>query len=169
MILVGIGALNGVGTRRWLSSACYAAGQGVLIAPLLSATDSALPDASAPLLGLTLIAASFALPMRARRAPQSVGRLDRVWLDFRDAYGLVWSLRVAERMNASAAMYAWSVQLGWQGFYNRESATRPVVVPAAVEECLRTLLRRFVSAQWIDARIDALVDAPRQATVSPTR
>ena len=156
LILVAVGALNGVATRRWLSSACYAAGQGALIAPFLSTTVAALPDSSAPLVGLTLIAASCALPMRARGAQANTRGLNRVWLDFRDAYGLVWSLRVAERMNTSAAMYEWPVQLGWQGFHNREPGLGPVVVPEAVEESLRTLLRRFVSAEWIDARIGEL-------------
>ena len=47
---------------------------------------------------------------------------------------LVWSLRVAERMNTSAAMYAWPVQLGWQGFRDREPDPVPAVVPAAVVE-----------------------------------
>ena len=154
LILVGVGAANGVGTRRWLSSVCYAAGQGALMAPFLSTTVAALPDSSAPLVGLALIAASYALPMRARDAQVNAEGLNRAWLDFRDAYGLVWSLRVAERMNASAAMYSWPVQLGWQGFHNREPSSGPVVAPAAVEESLRTLLRRFVSAAWIDARID---------------
>lgn len=154
LILVGVGALNGVATRRWLSSACYAAGQGALMAPFISTTVASLPGAAAPLLGLTLIAASYALPMRARGAQANASWLNRVWLDFRDAYGLVWSLRVAERMNTSAAMYEWPVQLGWQGFHNREPGSGPVVVPEAVEESLRTLLRRFVSAEWIDARID---------------
>lgn len=154
MILVGVGAVNGVGTRRWLSSICYAAGQGALLGPFLSAKIAALPDASAPLVGLALIAASYALPMWTRSALATAKGLDRVWLDFRDAYGLVWSLRVAERMNTSAAMYAWPVELGWRGFHNREPGPGPVVVPEAALESLRTLLRRFVSADWIDARLD---------------
>lgn len=157
LVLVGVGALNGVATRRWLSSACYAAGQGALIAPFLSTTAAPPPDSSAPLLGLTLIAASFALPVRVRGVHAMAGGLNRVWLDFRDAYGLVWSLRVAERMNTSAAMYDWPVQLGWQGFHGREPGSGPVAVPEAVEDSMRTLLRRFVSADWIDARIEAPV------------
>ena len=123
------------------------------MAPFLFTTIASLPDSSAPLVGLTLIAASYALPMNTRRAHARSTGLDRVWLDFRGAYGLVWSLRVAERMNTSAAMYEWPVRLGWQGFCNREPSAGPVVVPEAVEESLRTLLRRFVSADWIDARI----------------
>jgi hypothetical protein len=170
LILVGIGALNGIATRRWLASACYAAGQGVLIAPFLSTTVASLPDSSAPLLGLVLIAVSFALPMRARGASEG---LDRVWFDFRDAYGLVWSLRVAERMNTSAAMYAWPVQLAWQGFRNREPDAGKVIVPQVVEESLRTLLRRFVSAEWIDARInapsDVRLDIPTRTSASTAR
>jgi hypothetical protein len=155
LILVGVGAFNGIATRRWLSNLLYAAGQGALIAPFLSSTIAALPIALAPVLGLALMVASLALPMRVRAADANAAGLDRVWLDFRDAYGLVWSLRVAERMNTSAAMYDWPVQLGWRGFRDRESGSGGVVVPAAAAESLRALLRRFVSADWIDARINA--------------
>jgi hypothetical protein len=155
LILVGVGAFNGIATRRWLSNFFYAAGQGALIAPFLSTTVASLPSALAPALGLALIVVSFALPVRVRTPDANATGLDRVWLDFRDAFGLVWSLRVAERMNTSAAMYSWPVQLGWRGFRDRESASGGVVVPAAVAESLRTLLRRFVSAEWIDARINA--------------
>ncbi len=155
LILVGVGALNGIGTRRWLSNLLYAAGQGALMASFLSTTVAALPGALAPVLGLALIVVSLALPMRGRAVDATAAGLDRVWLDFRDAFGLVWSLRVAERMNTSAAMYDWPVQLGWRGFRNREPGRGDVVVPAAVAESLRTLLRRFVSADWIDTRIDA--------------
>jgi hypothetical protein len=155
LILVGVGAFNGIATRRWLSNLLYAAGQGALIAPFLSSSVAGLPSALAPVLGLALMVASLALPMRVRAADSDATGLDRVWLDFRDAYGLVWSLRVAERMNTSAAMYAWPVQLGWRGFRDRASGSSGVVVPAAVADSLRTLLRRFVSADWIDARISA--------------
>lgn len=88
--------------------------------------------------------------------------LDRVWLDFRDAFGVAWGLRVAERLNASAAMYSWPVTLTWQGFRGRQEGTSDIP-PAAVEEGLRGLLRRFVSPEWIDSRLTEfmLADEPR--------
>ncbi len=79
--------------------------------------------------------------------------LDRVWLDFRDAFGAVWGLRVMERMNASAAMLGWPVTLSWQGFLANEPGAGNVETPQIVEDSLRTLLRRFVSPAWIDERL----------------
>jgi hypothetical protein len=78
-----------------------------------------------------------------------------VWRDFRDSFGTVWGLRVMERMNASAKMYDWPVALEWSGFTNRDSSQGDVHPPAAVEDSLRTLLRRFVSPGWIDKRLAA--------------
>jgi hypothetical protein len=81
--------------------------------------------------------------------------LDRVWLDFRDAFGAVWALRVMERMNAASTMYGWPVLLSWNGFSPRDDAPEVSPVPPTVEESLRTLLRRFVSPEWIDERMQA--------------
>ena len=154
VILVGIGTLNGMATRFWPSSLLYCLGQMVLIAPYLPANSAMLFDSAGPLLALCLMTAAWALLAAGwPRAVGNVTRLDRVWLDFRDAYGAVWSLRVAERMNASAASYKWPVTLGWRGFHRRDTHLQSEEVPAAVEESLRGLLWRFVSPEWIDARL----------------
>jgi hypothetical protein len=154
VILVGIGALNGIATRFWPSSLLYCLGQMALIAPYLPPTSAMLSDSAGPLLGLCLMTAAWTL--LAAGWPRAVGNvppLDRVWLDFRDAYGAAWSLRVAERMNASAALYEWPVTLGWRGFRRRDTHLQGEEVPAAVEESLRGLLRRFVSPEWFDLRL----------------
>ena len=98
--------------------------------------------------------ASWLLPANwhiARRT--ATNRLDRAWLDFRDAFEAVWGLRVCERINASATMYDWPVTLAWRGFRSRAGGPASESIPQAVEESLRTLLRRFVDPPWLDARL----------------
>ncbi len=43
-------------------------------------------------------------------------RYDRVWTDFRDLFGTVWSLRVMERVNETARLQQWNWELTWSGF-----------------------------------------------------
>ncbi len=100
---------------------------------------------------------------------------NRVWLDFRDSYGVVWGLRVMERMNALANAAGSDINLEWSGFYvvrNPQHAAvaadsslstvtfkRPESEPATtqqiepIEAGLRNLLLKFVSSEWIDARL----------------
>jgi hypothetical protein len=162
VILIAGGALNGLGTRYWPSSLLYGAGQVALVWPFFF-TELPPAGALAPLLGTSALVLAWLLAAAEwPRRTRVVLPLDRVWLDFRDAFGVAWSLRIAERMNASARIYDWPVRLGWRGFtapLDRAMAD----VPPAAEESLRSLLRRFVSPAWIDAR---LVNSPRKSNVT---
>jgi hypothetical protein len=89
---------------------------------------------------------------------------NRVWQDFRDSYGAVWALRVMERINALATSTGAELALGWRGFQlvtgdapdgpdsGGALAAREV---AKIEVGLRSLLCRFVSNDWIDARLQS--------------
>jgi hypothetical protein len=134
------------------------------------------------LAGLALAAAAIwlvRLPMKRRRLPRRP--IDRLWLEFRDAYGALWALRVAERFNASAAMYGWPARLRWGGMREAEGGVLAVGgdestdtskdcklqvgeqgrlpevserdVTAAMRQNLKTLLWRFVSPEWIAERL----------------
>jgi hypothetical protein len=152
-ILIGVGALNRLATRTWLAGAAYALGQVALLGPYFASLQPWLADERGPLVGLALLVASWLLlAMQGDRSRAARG-LDRVWLDFRDAFGAVWGLRVMERMNASADMYDWPVMLVWQGFIAKNQDSDMVETPQIVEDSLRTLLRRFVSPTWIDERL----------------
>jgi hypothetical protein len=83
-----------------------------------------------------------------RRRPAK-SPLDRVWLDFRDAYGAVWGLRVQQRVNQAAAMYGWNLRLDWQGFTSLDGAVISRETEKSVRDNLANLLRRFVSPAWI--------------------
>jgi hypothetical protein len=94
--------------------------------------------------------------------------LDILWRDFRDLYGLVWARRVMDRINESLAARRLAARLEWSGLVSTAvpapslSAARPAAAgqpPAAAarrqaEQTLRWLLKRFVSAEWIDQRLN---------------
>ncbi len=108
---------------------------------------------------------------------------DRVWIDFRNAFGCVWALRVSERINHAAQQSGARIELTWQGF-----ARRPAGAPEAAQEAspetqaltpsgmspirpeelselevtAMQMLRRFVSPAWIDARRGVSCAAPLQ-------
>jgi hypothetical protein len=170
MILVAVGASNGIGTRNWPASLLFAAGQVALVWPL-SAAGAPLRAESAAALGvLALVGWSVYVTASAARRRRVVGhRLDPAWLDFRDEFGVVWALRIRERVTTSATMYDWPVTLAWHGFEPRQSASYETE-PQVVEDSFRTLLRRFVSPAWIDERIfedaRALGGSPRPVTAS---
>ena len=120
--------------------------------------DAPTSAALAPVVGLSALAGAWWLEAAGLPRPAPVNLpIDRVWRDFRDAYGLVWGLRIAERVNASAAMYGWDVALAWPGFIDRQSGRPAAAVPEEAVETVRGLLRRFVSPEWIEARLSVEV------------
>ncbi len=118
-----------------------------------------------------------------RRAKHETSGLDLVWRDFRDLYGVLWSLRVAGLMNSYAQRYHWPVALGWRGFVRLNSdvsavakevvgdvteaegslasestepdaLNTPPEIEADMTKSFRTTLRRFVSPKWLDERLE---------------
>jgi hypothetical protein len=162
IILAFVGAGNGLATRSWPSSLLVGLGQLAMISPFCPLTKALLPEASAALLGLLLIVTGSSL-VALRRPRRSKSPLDRVWLDFRDLFGVVWGLRVAERINALAATHDWPARLTWHGFRAKDRHACREVPPAAVA-ALGTLLRRFVSAEWIEERLNDSGPATSAAT-----
>jgi hypothetical protein len=80
---------------------------------------------------------------------------DRLWLDFRDLFGLLWGLRLQERVNAASTTAKWDVELQWQGFQPRRV---PPEHREALRQAMTGLLRRFVSHEWIAARLEKDID-----------
>jgi len=145
------------------------------------------------LAGLALATAAI-WSVRRRMSGRRLQRqpIDRVWLGFRDAYGALWALRVAERFNASAAMFGWPARLGWEGVRGVQgrapvaggeettNADDPQIgaqgrppqeseadVAAAIRRNLKTLLWRFVSPVWfaeLDSRKQPLPEETPPAT-----
>jgi hypothetical protein len=66
------------------------------------------------------------------------------WLRFRNAFGAFWALRVLQRVNQTAELQDWPVRLQWSGFHELPERTDPLP-EQEIEQCLDTLLRRFVA------------------------
>jgi hypothetical protein len=95
---------------------------------------------------------------------------NRVWLDFRDFYGLIWGVRVMERIKAIVEQDG-GLWFDWDGFHtvprggnilaeNHSALTAECADQIAqLEPALRNLLRRFVSNDWIDKRLQETISA----------
>ena len=150
VILIGVGVANYMLTRFSLAGLLYGVGQAFLLLPLLSIFASVWLYHW--LVGTAFVAtAALLLWFQTRSNRSRDSGWNRVWRDFRDAFGLVWSLRVMERFNATSKLAGWEAELSWYRIDGLEKATPEEV--REIERCIRTLLRRFVSAEWIDERM----------------
>jgi hypothetical protein len=156
LILLGIGLANGLPTRYWPTSLLIGLGQLVLVMPFMMSTQDWMPVERGPLLAIVAFVAGWSLEAVGwPRATRGRSPWDRLWLDFRDNFGTVRGLRVAERINATSALVGWPVRVGWSGFQVTSGNPHDLAeMPAAVEEGTRALLRRFVPPEWIDTRMD---------------
>ena len=108
--------------------------------------------------GCLLLACSVILfAISTRNSFQASNSLDRLWLDYRRAFGLFWSLRVQERMNDAALRYEWPIELAWHGWVTKTGQPLSHEISPAQQRLilitLRGLLRRFVSHAWINERL----------------
>jgi hypothetical protein len=174
VVMIVIGAVNHFPTRFRLAAAQSALAQIALMWPHLPFVVSAAVRPPVWLACGLFLTSVLTARHAAGRVPHGF-HLDAevpafrswslVWREFRDWYGAVWGVRVMERINASAEMQKWPVLLGWDGFVWRDPPSGPyggsmaaelaTQQPAAIEQTLRNLLRRFVSLQWIEARLNA--------------
>jgi hypothetical protein len=153
-VLILLGPISFAATRYWLASLLFSAGQVLAFSPHLAVIHRRLL-LNSELAGLCLCAAAIAAAwLVSRRTTAAANEYDRLWLDFRDTYGLLWGLRVQERINAAAQQSGWNLQLTWGGF--RDAASdRPLtaidpVAEAGFRATFRGLLRRFVSHAWLN-------------------
>jgi hypothetical protein len=161
-ILILLTPINLVPTRYWLAALFVAASQVLTLSPHLPLIRRVLVS-HAELLGLALCVVALAIGWGFSRCERSTtNAYDRLWLDFRDSFGLFWGLRVQERINAAAQQQGWDLELTWSGFRRRNDGTPLTTIDAAIEPTLRTtfkgLLRRFVSHDWIAAQLGSPLD-----------
>jgi len=156
-VLAIVGATNYLPTRFWPAALLAAAGQIILHWSYRPFAAASMEENVSALWGLGLLAAgAIAAAFIARRRPTVGDPINRIWLDFRDEFGVVWGLRIAERINAQAKQCGWQVTLGWDGFTTSDRGSIEgggELVRSELEAAFRTLLRRFVSPDWIDARL----------------
>ncbi|MCA8996619.1 MAG: hypothetical protein KDA80_06535 [Planctomycetaceae bacterium] len=109
-----------------------------------------------------LMAASIGAGLHiCRRSPKIGDPYDLIWHDFRDTFGLVWSIRIQESLNAGAEQRQchWRIgPLGVDWRVSDPSRPEPDVVKS-FENSLRWHLRRFVDPDWIDQRLGPPTDS----------
>jgi hypothetical protein len=139
-------------TRYWPSALLAGAGYAAIFAPQWPVGARDL-GAFGPLVGLLCFDAALllvVLDLPPRDEPDDAGH--QMWLDFRDAYGAVWALRIAERVNEAAAQNGWRVRLEWGGLQSTEAGDADVSADTlAATRLLRSLLRRFVDPEQLRA------------------
>jgi len=139
-----VGVLNYLPTRLGPAALLFGAGCAVELAGIL---PGGVPDGMRGALavgGLLLAVTPWAAYAQLLRQPPPAAEFDRLWLGFRERFGVVWGQRLREQFNRSAAHAGWPVVLRWSGLRLTPGAARP---PAAVQEeivaTLRALLKRF--------------------------
>jgi hypothetical protein len=153
LVLLSASLVNTLPTRHWPAALAATGGQCVLLGRYLPLPVPQFPFDTEAGLGLLALAAALYALRPPRRSSNS---LDQLWFDFRDSFGLFWGLRVQERIQASAKMYDWPVALHWSGW--KAADGKPVqnlndIPRQEITTTFRGLLRRFVSNDWIDARL----------------
>jgi hypothetical protein len=106
-------------------------------------------------LGLVLISSAILLTFLStgwQRRPEDTRQA--AWLDFRDSFGVLWALRVAERVNALAVERHSALRLGWYGLriVDGDESSRPSLASPEADRMwrvLRSVLARFVSEEWL--------------------
>jgi hypothetical protein len=77
-------------------------------------------------------------------APLPAAEFDRLWVGFRDRFGLLWALRVREQFNRAAANAGWPVVLRWRGLRLLPGTKLPDLAnQKEIVDTLVALLKRF--------------------------
>jgi hypothetical protein len=155
--LVIVQWINYLPTRQAAAACLASLAQACILAgnlPFLSERSSWTFPVGFALLSLAVLVAAVS----QRRQCRSADPFQDAWLDFRDAYGTLWALRIVERVNSLTLGQAYDLPLTWHGFVPVESAeTASENVPpsgkvAPVHRALRSVLSRFVSTNWLSER-----------------
>ncbi len=157
-LLVAIGFLNFIATTRFASAIMVAGGQVVLMWSFLPIVgDGQRLPTTVEAIGAWVMAAGAILaalqamwwPASAWVARGASGAIDRPLIALRETLGAAWTLRVIERFNAVAVERGWPCRLRFAGLVLTQDA-RDGRWEADAIRCVRSLLRRFASAAWIE-------------------
>lgn len=148
---------NYFGTRLTLPAMMYC----LAMAIALSTCSESLPiPFRSPLLvrafsGILVCSSLFLMSWRMNSAANDRRGYERLWLDFRDWFGILWTRRVMERLNQSAESENWCVRLSLEGFVWEDDLAeeRRQETLIKMDHAFRWIFRRFVDEGWIDERI----------------
>jgi hypothetical protein len=166
LVLV-MGAGNYFGTRFTFSILCLCGALVLLLLPsALQSPDLTFePGLLRRVATIVLSCAVLQAAQSARRIPTPSGETSchRLWIDFRDWFGIVWAKRIQDRVNVVASQEKWPVRLdlyGWNPTSANSDGNIDEAISSRIEQTFRWLLRRFVEPGWIDERIDSRNDSP---------
>lgn len=148
---------NSIVCRDWIAVLCAGGGQIALFAAYLPRASSTAISQGWNWGGAVISMAVIVLVLDRRfRKQVLLPPLDRVWIDFRNAFGVVWSVRLMEQLNSAARTNGWDVTLQWSGFRAADGVS-PLNLPRqqlhVLQQSVRNLLRRFVTSEWIAKRL----------------
>lgn len=153
-VLVGVGWMNFIATRRGLAASLVAVGQLGLIWPFLPGVspDDPLPAAADAACSWSIAAGGLLAVVQSVRGSRRrvgsglAGVVDPAFLAVRETLGAAWALRISERFNSIAATRGWPCRLRFAGMEG-DCPAGPWERDAI--RCVRSILRRFVSPDWI--------------------
>jgi hypothetical protein len=150
--LIVMGLLNYLPTLYALSAMLMAIGQAGLVSPYLFDVEVGEPWRVGSLL-LMLFAIGLlhfvqrrdkAYPRSSSSKDERIAAFNERWLAFRDGWGAFWSLRVLQRINQTAELSHWPVQLQWsEGFQSADDCEIDETTAVHIQQTLDSLLRRF--------------------------
>lgn len=160
VVVAVMGLGNYIATRYAISAVLMATALLLVVAPLSPSVPSLFPDRfhSRMWATIALSAAAVAAHGLSRRKVPTDSSIDRVWIDFRNWYGIVWAKRIQDRINQTAEKENWPCRLQTYGFVpiaNSELPQHESQSQVQIEHTIRWLLRRFVDSDWIDARLNS--------------
>jgi hypothetical protein len=142
--ILSVGILNYLPTRLLPAVLLLAAGEAGQMLLLIGADlEPSRRQAIRLVSQVCLIFVPWMAQWSWRRQRAGANDFDRLWLHFRNRFGLVWAQRVREQFNRSAQNAGWPVYLTWRGL--RRAGDEPILPPAAAEmlETLTAALKRF--------------------------
>jgi hypothetical protein len=142
---IAVGVINYLPTRLSPAAGLLALGGGLECLAVISPASEREIHTAISWIGLLLISlVPWVAYTSLRSPPLPPSRFDQRWLDFRDRFGLVWSERLRDQFNRSAAHAGWPVVLRWQGLRLKPGTSlADDKVQDEMLETLRALMKRF--------------------------
>ena len=174
ILVMSIG--NYLGTRFTLSALLYGASILAIVVSSSTCCPAWLTNRATVRFWSTLLTV-LAIYLTWASRPMVSNRLDRLWFDFFDTFGIVWGRRIQDRVNFIATKECWPARLELDGFVwldeagtipeggaESESDRKPEHdarlyessvknIESRIEYTFRWVLRRFVDPAWIDERL----------------
>ncbi len=158
VLVLVMGCGNYIATQLALPALLYALGVVLVLAPCSTVSAGlGISFETFRISGtISMLLATLWSGLILTHRPAATWGPDRVWNDFRETFGIVWTKRALDRINIEfASREQWPAQLGPDGLEWSSPPTEEQrqQVEARLTYALHWLLRRFVDPEWIDRRL----------------